>query len=214
MKHGSFTVALVATLALTGCAPQGDEDPVPTPTATRTVVTKTAVPLPKLPHRAVTWPAPAVSAHGNTIQVGTQTYDVAPMRADEAVSTRGGVYFLSSGEVWFLDRHGARGTGFARVRHLVVSADGRHLGLVDRNHGPVTAGGTQVATAVAYDTTTGRAILHSRVGMRTDGGLRRAYRADPPAAIAIADGALLATTPNGVYVYPLSGAAPHARDGE
>ena len=68
------------------------------------------------------------------------------------------------------------------------------------------------ATVVAYDTTTGRAVLHSRVGMRTDRGLRSAYRADPPAVIAFDNDVLLADTPNGVYAYPLSGAAPYARD--
>ena len=137
------------------------------------------------------------------------------MRADAAVSTRGGVYFLNAGEVWYLDDRGARGTGYAHVRRLVVSSDGRYLGLVDRNHGPVDAAKVQIATAVAYDTTTGRVALHSRAGMRgssagaADTDLRALYRRHPPVATGFFDDALIASTPAGMYVYPLSGAAPH-----
>jgi len=210
MRPGSLTVALVAALALSACAPQGDEDPMPKPTATRTVVTTAAVPLPRLPHHVVGWPAPPLTVDDNEIHVGSRTIDVSPLRADMAVSTRGGIYFLNAGELWFLDEHGAVGTGFARMRRIAVSADGRYLGLIDRTHGPVTDDGPHVARVVVYDTTTGRPVLHSRVGMGAGPGrdLRQVYEADPPTIIGFEGDALVAATPKGRYAYPISGAAP------
>ena len=87
MKVGACAAALIAGLVLTACAPQGDEDPLPTPTATRTVVTKTAVPLPKLPHHEVAWPSPRLSVEENTLHLGGRAYDVSPLRADAAAAS-------------------------------------------------------------------------------------------------------------------------------
>lgn len=206
----ALAVVAAVALAMAGCATTPDDEMVPRPTAVTTVVSRAAAPLPRLPHSASTFVAgrPAY-VRDDVVHAGGTAVAVAPLRADEAVATRGGTYFLNAGELWHLDRSAARSTGFTEVGHLVVSVDGRYLGFVDRTHGPSRPGGVPLAAAIAYDTTTGRAMLRSSAGMGHLGDdLRQRYAAQPPRVLALRAGALLARTPAGRYRYPLDGSAP------
>jgi len=199
---------LAAGLLCAGCAKQMGEEPAPSPVK-RTVATVVEAPLPRLPHGKALTPVPPVEVADNRITIGDRTVDVAPLRADSAVSTRGGVYFLNAGELWFLAEHGARSTGFTGLTGVVVSANGRYLGLVDRNHGPASHGGASVAAAVAYDTKTGEARLRSYAGMGHAGArLTKVYADHPPTATAFEGNALVANTPSGTWRYPLDGSDP------
>jgi hypothetical protein len=96
----------------------------------------------------------------------------------------------------------------ARIR---VSADGRYLGFVDRNHGPAATGEPQVAAAVVYDTTTGQPLLRSYAGMgEGEADLEATYAAHPPVALGFRDHAFLARTAHERYRYPLDGGTPSA----
>lgn len=214
-------LACAAMLALSACAQQGD-DGAPPPKATHTVVTHPRLPLPTIAHQATSWPAPKMMLVGNTIVVGgtsksptvrstktKKTYNVSPLRADSAVSTRGGIYFLNAGELWFLGSDGAESTGFVGLTRVIVSADGRYLGLVDRNHGPSLPGKGELAAAVVYDVTTGSAIIRSSVGMgKTSDDLERIYAAQPPVPITFRDDSYFVSTPSGTFRYPLGGGTP------
>lgn len=194
---------VVGALLSTGCAQQMAEEGPAIPQATRTIITVTALALPQLPHREVRGSLPGVDVADNRIVVGHRTVDVSPLRADSAVSTRGGVFFLNEGELWFLSRDGARATGFAGVSRVVVSADGRYLGLVDRNHGPAISGNAQVAAAVVYDTVTGHALVRSYAGMgRSSAQLGTTYAAHPPTVQRFDGAALVVDTPTGLRSYP------------
>lgn len=199
---------VAAVLLASGCAKQMGEESAPPP-AKRTVATVVAAALPRLPHGKVLTVVPAVKVADNRITVGTKVVDVSPLRADSAVSTRGGVYFLNAGELWFLSADGAGSTGFTGLTRLVVSGNGRFLGLVDRNHGPAVRGGAPVAAVVVYDTETGRVKLRSYAGMgRASAKLSTAYAATPPVATGFDGSALVAITPSGTWRYPLDGADP------
>lgn len=205
-----LVAALTAVVATAGCAASPDDEMVPRPTAVTTVLSRAAAPLPSLPHSASTFVAgrPAY-VRDDVIHVGGTTVSVAPLRADEAVATRGGTYFLNAGELWHLDGSAARSTGFTDVAHLAVSADGRYLAFVDRTHGPSRPGDVPVAAVVAYAATTGRPVLRSSAGMgRLGDDLRRRYAVRPPRVLGVREGAVLARTPAGRYRYPLDGGAP------
>lgn len=199
-----------AAVLLAGCATSPDDEMVPRPTAVTTLVSRAASPLPRLTHGASTYVqgVPARVRDGS-IHVGPRTVSVAPLRADQAVASRGGTYFLNAGELWYLGGHGARSTGFDAVTHLVVSADGRFLGFVDRNHGPSRPGDAPLAAAVVYDTASGRPVLRSTAGMGSlSDDLRRTYAARPPRALALSDAALVVRAPEGRFRYPLDGGTP------
>jgi len=202
-------VVLIGALLCAGCARQmAEEEPSPAH-ATRTVSVVVAAPLPRLPHDQAVTAIPKVEVADNRITVGDQTVDVAPLRADSAVSTLGGVYFLNAGELWFLAKHGARSTGFTGLKGVVVSASGRYLGLVDRNHGPASHGGAALAAAVVYDTGTGKVKLRSYAGMGDpSAGLTKTYAAQPPAVRDFEGRALVVDTPSGTWRYPLDGSDP------
>lgn len=202
--------SLAAVTATAGCATTPDDEMVPRPTAVTTVLSRAAARLPLLPHSASTFVAgePAY-VRNDVIHAGGTAVAVAPLRADEAVATRGGTYFLNAGELWHLQGGAARSTGFADVARLAVSADGRYLAFVDRTHGPSRPGGVPVAAAVAYATATGRPVLRSSAGMGNVGDdLRRRYAVRPPHVLAVREGAVVARTPSGRYRYPLGGGAP------
>jgi len=200
---------VVGAVLTAGCAQQVGEEGPAKPVVKRTVTTVVAAPLPTLPHARTRQQLAKVWVADNRITVGTREVDVAPLRADLAVSTRGGVYFLNAGELWFLAAHGARSTGYTGLAAVVTSADGRYLGLVDRNHGPSISGGAPLAAAVVYDTETGRLRLRSYVGMgRPSTRLASTYAGAPPTATGFGGGAMLASTPSGIWRYPLDGRAP------
>lgn len=194
---------VVAALLSAGCAQQMAEEGPVRPRATRTIVTVMASPLPLLPHRRAPGRLPGVRVADNQIVVGHRTIDVSPLRADSAVSTLGGVFFLNDGELWFLSRHGARATGFTTVSRVVASADGRYLGLVDRNHGPAISGGDPLAAAVVYNSLTGRVLVRSYAGMgRPSARVGASYAAHPPTVQRFDGDALVVETPTGPRRYP------------
>lgn len=199
---------LLVIPVLAGCRWSND-DAEKTPSATHTVLTHASTSLPALPHGRSTWAKrQRVVVADNLITVGKHTVDVSPLRADSAVTTLGGTYFLNAGELWFLDAGGARSTGFMHLTRIVVSANGRYLGFVDRNHGPSMGAGSQLAAAVVYDTTDGRVLVRSAMGMgTTKDDLARLYE-NPPAPLTFQHGALFVSTPHGTYLYPVSGATP------
>ena len=206
----SLALLPCAAALVSACSTTPDDEMVPRPTAVTTVVSQAAAPLPRLPHGASTYVAgrPATISNG-AIHAGGHTVVVAPLRADQAVATRGGTYFLNAGELWYVADHAARSTGLVAVGHLALSSDGRYLALVDRTHGPSVPGGVPVAAAVVYDTTSGRVVLRSRAGMGSVGDdLRSAYAARPPRVLSVSDQALVARTPAGRYRYPLDGSTP------
>ncbi|MGN6250536.1 MAG: hypothetical protein ACTHNS_01845 [Marmoricola sp.] len=201
---------MAAALLLAGCSTAPDDEMVPRPTAVTTVVSHAAAPLPRLPHGASTYrPGEPARVRDGVIEVDGRRIDVAPLRADQAVATRGGTFFLNAGELWYAGSHGARSTGLSQVDRLVLSPDGRRLGLVDRTHGPSGADRTRVAAVVVYDTVTGRPVLRSTAGMGALGeDLHSAYAATPPEVVSLGTTALVARTPSGRYRYPLDGGRP------
>lgn len=206
-------VVLVAGVLLSGCERAPDDEMIPKPTVSETVVTgSAAAPLPRLATGTSTYVhGQQVTVGAGVIHLGATRIDVAPLRADAAVATLGGTYFLNAGELWFTTGLAARSTGFDQVTRIRVSADGRYLGFVDRNHGPARIGGVPQAAAVVYDTTTGRALVRSSAGMgRLSVNLGATYAATPPVALGFQPDAFLAHTPEGRYRYPLDGSVPTA----
>lgn len=203
-------VGCVLAVAAGGCATDDEMQPREQAPHTVTVITRDAAPLPRLPTGRSSYVAgrPATAVDGDIHLDGT-TIDVAPLRADAAFATRGGTYFLNGSELWFTDGSGARATGFSRIDTVVVSRDGRYLGLVDRNHGPSVPGGAERASAVVYDTTTGRPLLRSYAGMgRLGNGLRALYAATEPRVLGFRGHALEALTPHGTWRYALDHSRP------
>lgn len=196
---------LVAAGLLAGCRPGPDDEMVPRPTATHTVLVQSAVPLPRLPvGSAATDPGRRVRPDGGRIQLGGRTLDVSPLHVAVLVGTLGGAFLVADGRLWAAGGPSLRSLPFEQVHGLAVSADGRYLGLVDRNHGPGPAHGVRQALAVVYDTTTGRPVVRSSRGMgdrRAD--LARLYRARPPSALRFSGDTFVAHTPHGVERYPV-----------
>lgn len=206
---GRLTALLLAVLVVSGCAKQvGEEGPVK-PLARRTVVSVAASPLPPLPHERVAGALPRVRVNETGIVIGSRTVNVSPLRADVAVSTRGGVYFLNRGELWYFSRNGARSIGYTGLHRLVVSANGRYLGLVDHDHGPAIGDGGPVAAAVVYDTSTGRIRVRSYAGMgKPSATLRSIYAITPPQPLGFEGRNFVALTPSGTWRYPVDGGKP------
>jgi hypothetical protein len=206
-----WVVLLASAVVFSGCERAPDDEMIPRPTVSQTVVTGSAAA--RLPRLA---PGASTYVHGQhatvspgEIHLGAKRIDVSPLRADAAVATLGGTYFLNAGEVWFTTGPAARPTGFEHVTRISVSADGRYLGFVDRNHGPARVGGVPLAAAIVYDTTTGRAVVRSYAGMgKVSVNLAATYAATPPVALGFGPAAFRARTPNGRYRYPLDGSAP------
>lgn len=212
VRVGTSLVVLLGLAAATGCTQAPDDETGPHASAQRTVVTRAAAPLPRLPHahRRVGSVLGAVRvSRGRDIHLGDRVLDVSPLHADAAVATLGGVYFLEAGDLWFADAHSAHATGFSSVSRMVATRDGRYLAIVDRNHGPARPGTPPLAAVVVYDARTGRLVLHSRAGMgRIGRGLAASYTPTRPQVRSISDRAVIATTPDGPWRYPLRGGRP------
>lgn len=206
--------ALVAVLvlALSACGAPDDEDARPAATAA-------PMPLDRLASLPVgtadVGPDDQVRGQGSSLFVGGREIDLAPMRVDEPAVVPGGVFFRNGTELWFTDLERARGTGYADVRSLVASSDGRRLAFVDLGHGPVDRYGTPLAVAIAYDTTTGKPLVASYAGMgdvRTD-HLTDLYRAAEPAITGFDGDDLLVRGATGDYRVPLDGSTPTPAEG-
>ncbi|WP_310964960.1 hypothetical protein [Nocardioides terrisoli] len=209
-----FPAAVVALFALVsvlaaGCAASA-HDQIEPHVVERTTVMRAAATLPVLPHGRSSYRHDRmVSVEGGRIHLGRRVISVAPLRADEAVATRGGTFFLNDGELWFTAAGRARSTGFEHVTHVVASPDGVFLGFVDRNHGPRLSGDDPVAAVVVVDTRTGKVLLRSYAGMGTaDGRVRERYAQTTPTALSFRGDALLARTSSGRWRYPLDGSRP------
>jgi hypothetical protein len=120
-------------------------------------------------------PADVVWAQGNVLHVEKRTIDLAPVGIDALVVVRGGVFVLSSGELWFTDLTRLRGTGLTDVTGLGVTADAHRI-LVSGQQGGV-------ATAYGFDTRTGQAVDGTDVDVATAAELL-----GDPGTVDLADG--------------------------
>lgn len=188
-RVASLLLALAAALA--GCAPAGEEG----------AAGDLTVPV-GAPTYDVAAPAWAV---GRSLHVGDVELDVRP--APEAfVVTTAGVYYLARGTLWFTD--GADPVAVAEVDtdRLALSTDGRHLGLLDRVHGPTDAAGVAAAVAVVLDVTTGKEVLRTRPARPTV-DVAALYAAQPPTFVGFDEDAAYVADPlvEGVTRLPLDG---------
>jgi hypothetical protein len=161
---GALAVALVVVLVAVGCG--GPDDETATPTTSVSAAPASVDDLPEVPvGTAEVGPGHEVRLRGSRLVVDGAAVDLAPMRVDELAVVVGGVYFRNGSELWFTDLQRARATGYDDVTSLIASSDGRRFAFVDLEHGPPDDHGTPLATSVAYDATTGKALVASYAGM-------------------------------------------------
>jgi hypothetical protein len=192
-------------LALSGCGAPDDET-TPRPAATTTVPPEVPRHLVDLPVGAGdVGPGHRVRARDGVLWVDGRRIALTPLRADEVAVVDGGLFFRNGGELWFTDLHKAQPTGYDDVRSLVASPDGRRLAFVDLQHGPEDRKGTPLAMAIAYDATTGKALVASYAGMGdvfTD-DLGALYAGRPPALTGFSGDDLLVRGPRGDVRVPV-----------
>lgn len=192
-------------LALTGCGSPDDET-VRRPAATTTLPPEVPRHLVDLPVGAGdVGPGHRVRVHGSVLRVDGRGVDLAPLRLDELAVVDGGVFFRNGRELWFTDLGRAQPTGYDDVRSLVASPDGRRVAFVDLQHGPKDREGTPLAMAIAYDATTGKALVASYAGMGdvfTD-DLGALYAEHPPAITGFSGDTLLVHGATGDERVPL-----------
>jgi hypothetical protein len=202
-------VAVSLPACLAGCGAPDDET-VP-PVVTTTVAPAPPTDLVDLPvGTAAVAPGDRVRARDSVLTVDGRTVDLAPLRVDDFVVVRGGIFFRNGTELWFTDLGRAQGTGYTDVRSLVVSPDGRRIAFVDLEHGPKDSDGTPLAISIAYDATTGKALVASYVGMGdlTQDHLAARYRAEPPRVLGFdGDDLLVHGTTGKDYRVPLGASA-------
>jgi hypothetical protein len=205
----ALAVVLVAVGAA-GCGAPDDETARPRPSASATP--QQLDELPDLPvGDGDVAPGDRVRAQGSGLVVDGRVIDLAPMRVDELAVVAGGVFFRNGTELWFTDLDRARATGYVDVQSLVASPDGRRVAFLDLEHGPPDAYGTPLATSVAYDATTGKALVASYAGMGdvADDDLADLYEDAEPRIIGFDDDALLVHgASGGDFRIPLDGGDP------
>jgi hypothetical protein len=212
-RLGTAVLAAVVTVSaaasLAGCGAPDDET-VP-PVVTTTVPPEPPTNLADLPvGTGDVAPGDRVRARGGVLEVDHRTVDLAPLRVDDFVVVRGGIFFRNGTELWFTDLGRARGTGYTDVRSLVASPDGRRLAFLDFEHGPRDAQGTPLVISIAYDATTGKALVASYAGMGdlTQGHLADLYRGETPRVLGFDGDDLLVHGATGKdYRVPLDGGA-------
>lgn len=153
--------------------------------------------------------APAWSV-GGTLHVGERTLELDPAPAAFVV-TRGGVHYLADGSLWFSDGGPARLVARVNTTRLNLSPDGRHLGLMDRAHGPEDASGTHLATPVVLDATTGDQVLRVPAAEDLDDlDLEDLYEDAEPVFLGLDAEAAYVVDPvaGGTFRLPLDGAEP------
>jgi hypothetical protein len=211
-RLGTAVLAAVGTASLASLAGCGapDDETVP-PVVTTTVAPEPPTNLADLPvGSGAVAPGDRVRARDGVLKVGRRSVDLAPLRVDDFVVVRGAVFFLNGTELWFTDLGRARGTGYADVRSLVASPDGRRVAFLDFEHGPRDAQGTPLAISIAYDATTGKALAASYAGMGdlTRDDLADLYRSETPRVSGFEGADLLVHGATGKdYRIPLDGTA-------
>jgi hypothetical protein len=200
---------LCGLLLLGGCGSPDDE--TARPVATTTLPPEEPRHLVDLPvGTADVHPGDRVRAEGSVLRVNGRAVRLAPLHLDELAVVDGGVFFRNATELWFTDLGRAQATGYADVRSLVASPDGRRVAFVDLQHGPKDRHGTPLAIAIAYDATTGKPLVASYAGMgdvRTD-DLGALYQGVEPAVSGFDGDDLLVHGATGDYRVPLHGGAP------
>ena len=204
----ALTVVLAATLGACG-AP---DDETERPTATTTLPPEVPTDLADLPvgHGKV-GPGDRVRAHGNTLRVNGRAIDLAPLQVNDFAVVEGGVFFRNETELWFTDLGRAEPTPYTDVQSLVASPDGRRFAFLDLQHGPKDTYGTPLAISLAYDATTGKALVASYAGMGdiTTDDLLDLYEDAEPAVLGFdGDDLLVHGATGGDYRIPLDGSPP------
>jgi hypothetical protein len=208
-RLGTAVLAGVVAVSLVACGAPDDET-VP-PVVTTTVAPEPPTILVDLPvGTGDVEPGDRVRARNGVLRVGGRSVDLAPLRVDDFVVVRGGIFFRNGTELWFTDLGRARGTGYTDVRSVVASPDGRRLAFLDYEHGPKDAQGTPLVISIAYDATTGKALVASYAGMGdlTRGHLAELYRSEEPRVVGFDGDDLLVHGATGKdYRVPLDGSA-------
>ena len=104
-----------------------------------------------------------VYASGERLHISGQEYEISPA-PDALALTAGGLFFLSDGALYLWDRDGSTKVAEPGEQWLETTADGRYLGLVDRERGPLNLARQRVAQTVVFDTTTGEEVVRDAVG--------------------------------------------------
>jgi hypothetical protein len=204
--------ALAAVLAVSVVACGAPDDETVPPVVTTTVAPEPPTDLVDLPvGTGDIAPGDRVQASGSVLRLDGRRVDLAPLRVDDVLVVRGGIFFRNGTELWFTDLGRARATGYDDVRSLVASADGRRLAFLDLQHGPRDAHGTPLAISIAYDATTGKSLVASYAGMGdlTRDDLAALYRREPPRVLGFDGDVLLVHGATGKdYRVPLDGSPP------
>ncbi len=156
-RPAAFLVGLALVLTA-GCTLGEDDEMVPpsrTVTASPspdTTIAPASVPVGEGPVS----PTEVVWAQGSALHVGSRLVDLSPVGIDAFVVVPGGVFVLSTGELWFTDLSRLRGTGLTGVTALGVTADAKRVLVTGEMSGAVAT--------YAYDTGTGQAV--SSEGLR------------------------------------------------
>ena len=201
-------VALLVVLAVGGCGTSDDE--LALPVATTTLPPEVPTDLVDLPVGAAgVGTDDRVRADGGILRVNGRVVDLAPVRVDAVAVVEGGVFFRNGPELWFTDLDRAQATGYADVRSVVASDDGRRIAFLDMQHGPKDRSGTPLATVVAYDATTGKPMVASYVGMGDplEDDLAEIYEDSQPEILRVEDDAVLVHGATGDHRIPLDGSA-------
>jgi hypothetical protein len=203
-------VLIAAILLVAGCGAPDDESP--RPSVTTTLAPEVPTDLADLPvGSGDVGPGDRVRAHGSTLRVNGRTVGLAPLRVREPAVVDGGVFFRNGTELWFTDLRRARATPYTDVRTLVASPDGRRFAFLDRQHGPKDTHGTPLAMSIAYDASTGKALVASYAGMGdvTRDDLLDLYEDAEPAVLGFdGDDLLVHGATGGDYRIPLDGSPP------
>jgi hypothetical protein len=203
-------VLLAAAVLVTGCGTPDDE--AVRPTVTTTLPPEPPTDLVDLPvGNAPIVPRDTARVRGSELRVGGNAVDLAPLRVADPVVVPGGVFFRNGTELWFTDLGRARATGYADVASLVVSPGGRRIAFLDLQHGPKDEFGTPLAISIAYDATTGKALVASYAGMGDIGtdDLADLYEDAEPAITGFDDDALVVHgATGGDWRIPLDGGTP------
>jgi hypothetical protein len=146
-----LAVALVGVGA--GCETTTDDEMVPRP---RKTVTRTPTPSPSPAPASVpvgdgeVSPDDVVWAQGTVLHVGRRSVDLITVTVDAFVVVPGGVYVLSSGELWFTDLSRLRGTNLTDLTRLGATPD--------RSRVLLTGTQGRDSREYAYDTGSGQSV--------------------------------------------------------